>query len=96
MDKRFKKLTTAEELSERKKLSEELALNPHLPVPVVIRKIRTALRLTKVEYAKLCGVSEATLSKLERDETSPTLATVNKLLKPVGMVVGAVFLNKNR
>ena len=96
MDKRFKKLTTAEELIERKKLSEEMALNPHLPVPVAIRKIRTALRLTKVEYAKLCGVSESTLSKLERDDTSPTLATVNKLLKPVGMVVGAVFLNKNR
>ena len=96
MDKRFKKLTTAEELLERKKLSEELALNPHLPIPTVIRKIRTALRLTTVEYAKLCGVSEGTLSKLERDETSPTLATVNKLLKPIGMGVGAIFLNKNR
>lgn len=96
MDKRFKKLSTTEELTERKKLSEELALHPYLPVPVVIRKIRTTLRLTTVEYAKLCGVSEGTLSKLERNETSPTLATVNKLLKPIGMGVGAVFLNKNR
>ncbi len=95
MDKRFKKLTTAEELAERKKLSGELAMNPQLSVPAVIKKIRTTLRLTTVEYAKLCGVSETTLSNIERNESSPTLATVNKLLKPVGMRVGAVTIDKN-
>jgi len=56
----------------------------------VIRKIRTTLRLTIAEYAKLCGVSARTLQDIERGESSPTLATADKLLKPVGMSVGAV------
>ena len=41
-------------------------------------------------YAKLCGVSARTLQDIERGESSPTLATAEKLLRPMGMVVSAV------
>lgn len=90
MDKRYKPLTPAEALEARRALSTELAASPGMPIPVVIRKIRTALRLTIAEYARLCGVSARTLQDIEREESSPTLATAEKLLRPMGMVVSAV------
>lgn len=90
MDKRFKPLTPAEALEARRTLADELAADPSLPIPAVVRKIRTALRLTIAEYAKLCGVSARTLQDIEREESSPTLATAEKLLRPMGMVVSAV------
>ncbi len=90
MDKRFKPLSPAEAIEARRALADELAADPSMPIPTVIRKIRGALRLTIAEYAKLCGVSARTLQDIEREESSPTLATAEKLLRPVGMVVSAV------
>jgi DNA-binding transcriptional regulator YiaG len=96
MDKRFNPLTPAEELHARRVLFDELAAEPALPIPSVIRKIRSALRLTIVEYAKLCGVSARTLQDVERGESSPTLATAEKLLRPMGMVPGAIQKPRQR
>lgn len=90
MDKRFNPLSPAEEIQARRALADELAANPALSIPAVVRKIRTSLRLTIVEYATLCGVSPRTLQDVEREESSPSLATAEKLLRPVGMTIGAV------
>jgi len=90
MDKRFKPLSPAEAIEARRALADELAADPAMPIPTVIRKIRGALRLTIAEYAKLCGVSARTLQDIEREQSSPTLATTEKLLRPMGMVVSAV------
>jgi DNA-binding transcriptional regulator YiaG len=94
VDKRFNPLNPSEELQVRRRLSEELAADPALPIPAVIRKIRTALRLTIAEYAKLCGVSARTLQDIEREVSAPTLVTAEKLLKPLGLGVGAVQRRK--
>lgn len=96
MDKRFKPLTPAEALQARRALGDELAADPGMPIPAVVRKIRAALRLTIAEYAKLCGVSARTLQDVEREESSPTLATAEKLLRPVGMAPGAVSKPRQR
>ena len=53
MDKRYKPLTPMEELQIRRHLLEELTAKPTTPIPAVIRKIRTGLRFTIPEYAKL-------------------------------------------
>ena len=90
MDKRFNPLSPAEELQARRVLAEELAAEPGMPIPPVIRKIRANLRLTIAEYAKVCGVSARTLQDIEREVSSPTLATADKLLRPMGMAPGAV------
>lgn len=90
MDKRYKPLSPQEMLAVRRELTAQLTEAPDLPIPLVIRKIRTALRYTIAEYAKICGVSTRTLAEIERGNNSPTLATVEKLLKPMGMVPGAV------
>lgn len=89
MDKRFNPLSPAEELQARRALADELAADPSLPIPAVVRKIRAALRLTIAEYAGLCGVSARTLQDIEREQSSPTLATAEKQLRPMGMVPGA-------
>jgi DNA-binding transcriptional regulator YiaG len=89
MDKRFNPLSPSEALQARRALAEELAAEPGMPIPLVIRKIRASLRLTIAEYAKLCGVSARTLQDVEREESSPTLATAEKLLRPMGMVPSA-------
>jgi len=94
MDKRFKPLTPAEELQARRSLAEELEASPDMSIPVAVKKIRTALRLTIAEYARLCGVSARALADIERGEASPTLATVEKLLKPMGLRVGVVSARK--
>jgi XRE family transcriptional regulator, regulator of sulfur utilization len=96
MDKRFKPLSPSEQLQVRRALEDELAADPSLPIPAVIRKIRAALRLTIAEYAKLCGVSARTLQDVEREESSPTLATAEKLLRPMGMAPGAALKPRRR
>lgn len=96
MDKRFNPLTPVEELQARPALMDELAAAPAMPVPAVVRKIRATLRLTIAEYAKLCGVSARTLQDIEREESSPTLATADKLLRPMGMALGAVSRPRQR
>jgi DNA-binding XRE family transcriptional regulator len=96
MDKRFKPLSPAEELQARRALADELAADPGIPIPAVIRKIRATLRLTIAEYAKLCGVSARTLQDIEREESSPTLATAEKLLRPMGLTPSAVPKSRRR
>ena len=90
MDKRYHPHSPSEQLAQRRKLADELAQQPAMAIPDVIRKTRTALRLTIAEYAGLCGVSSRTLADIERGHTSPTLTTVEKLLRPLGLTVGAV------
>jgi DNA-binding transcriptional regulator YiaG len=96
MDKRFNPLSPAEELHARRVLAEELAADPGMLIPAVIRKIRASLRLTIAEYAKLCGVSARTLQDVEREVSSPTLVTAEKLLRPMGMVPGAAAKPRQR
>ncbi|SFM80986.1 helix-turn-helix domain-containing protein [Rugamonas rubra] len=96
MDKRFKPRSPSEELLARRALADELAADPAMPIPAVIHKIRTSLRLTIAEYARLCGVSARTLQDIEREESSPTLATAEKLLHPMGMVPCAVANPRRR
>lgn len=90
MDKRFKPLTGIEELDVRRALLDDIEANPGRPVPETIRLVRTTLRLTIAEYAKLCGVSARGLQDIERGIKSPTLDTVTKLLRPMGLRVGVV------
>lgn len=90
MDKRFKPLTMAEELDVRRALLDDIEAHPGRSVPEVIRLVRTTLRLTMAEYAKLCGVSARGLQDIERGMKSPTLETVAKLLRPLGLRLGVV------
>ncbi|URX63972.1 helix-turn-helix domain-containing protein [Luteibacter anthropi] len=90
MDKRFHPMSASEQLEVRLALLEDIEGHPDRPMADTIRFIRTTLRLTIAEYAKLCGVSARGLADIERGLTSPTLDTVAKLLKPMGLRVGVM------
>ena len=85
MDKRFKPLTLQEQLQARLRLLEDIAAHPGRPVPEVIRQVRKTLRFTIADYSRLCGISPKGLQDIEQGKASPTLATVEKLLKPMGL-----------
>jgi DNA-binding XRE family transcriptional regulator len=98
MDKRFTPLTPHEQLLVRRQLLEEIANNPGQPIPAVIRQVRTTLRFTIAEFARLCGISATGLQDIERGVASPTLSTVEKPLKPMGLtlvVASAASLKKS-
>lgn len=59
-------------------------------IPEVLRRMRFITRLSQAEYARLCGVSLGTLSKIESGVSDPSLGTLEKLLKPFGFTVGVV------
>lgn len=90
MDQRYTALTLPQQSRVRRELMERLAAAPDTPIPQVIREIRKTLRFTIAEYAGICGVSPRTLQDIERGVSSPTLDTVQKLLRPMGMCAGAV------
>lgn len=94
MDKRFKTFTTAEELDIRRALLDDIEAHPGRPVQAVSRLVRTTLRFTIAEYAKLCGVSARGLQDIERGIKSPTLDTVAKLLRPLGLPAPAASLRR--
>jgi DNA-binding transcriptional regulator YiaG len=94
MDKRYLALSPIEQNQLRRELMERLAAAPDTPIPQVIREIRKTLRFTIPEYAKICAVSPRTLQDIERGVSSPTLDTVEKLLRPMGLRAGAVLARK--
>ncbi|MEY2853204.1 MAG: hypothetical protein RL030_336 [Pseudomonadota bacterium] len=59
-------------------------------IPDVLRRMRFIARLSQAEYARLCGVSLGTLSKIEAGVSDPSVGTLEKLLKPFGFTVGVV------
>ncbi len=46
-----------------------------------LRKLREKLGLSQYELAKLVGVTQAHIAKIERGKVDPKLSTVNKILK---------------
>lgn len=94
MDKRFKPLSVAEQVRQRVVLLDAIAANPGLPLPQVVRELRTGLHLTVPEYARLSGVAVRTIHDIEAGRANPSLATANKLLLPFGLGLGVVALEQ--
>ncbi|UOG93781.1 MAG: helix-turn-helix domain-containing protein [Candidatus Thiothrix sulfatifontis] len=90
MDKRYKPLPVAEQVRQRVGLLEDIAMQPGMPLPQAVRALRTGIRLTVPEYAKLTGVAVRTIHEIEAGRANPSLLTANKLLLPFGLVLGVV------
>ncbi len=52
-----------------------------------LKKIRTKKNITQTELAKTLGVDKSFVSNIEKGKTNPTLATIAKLAKSVGVSV---------
>jgi transcriptional regulator with XRE-family HTH domain len=57
----------------------------------LLRLMRLITRKSQAEYARLCGVAPRVLAKIEAGEGSPTVETLEKLLRPFGCRVGVVM-----
>ena len=88
MDKRRKPLTPHEQLRIRQTMIASLAEHPEWDVPRALKEIRTALHLTIADMAKIGGISVPALKNIEARRQSPTIATVESLLRPLGLKVG--------
>lgn len=56
-----------------------------------LRATRTAQGLTIAEVAEASGVTKSFLSRIERDETSPSVATLRSLCDVLSLPIGALF-----
>ena len=53
-----------------------------------LKRMRKIVRMTQVEYARLVGVAPRIVIDLERGVGNPTLASLEKLGRPFGLVCG--------
>jgi predicted transcriptional regulator len=59
-------------------------------IPQLMRIMRLIARKSQIEYAKLCEVAPRVLADIEAGKGSPTVETLEKLLRPFGYRVGIV------
>lgn len=84
MPKIVKRIPTEQRLLAEEEMQNRLR-SGDISLGAAIREMRQEwLGLHLDRYAKICGVSKNTLSAIERDEDSASIATVNKVLKPIG------------
>lgn len=66
--------------------------NPsRLAIGARLRNVRTAQGLTLAQVAAAAGLSKGFLSRLERDDTSPSVATLVQLCQVLSLEVGSLF-----
>ena len=61
------------------------------PIGAKLRSTRIAQGLTLAQVAESSGLSKGFLSRVERDETSPSVATLVQLCQVLSLPVGALF-----
>lgn len=61
------------------------------PIGAKLRSTRIAQGLTLAQVAESTGLSKGFLSRVERDETSPSVATLVQLCQVLSLPVGALF-----
>jgi transcriptional regulator with XRE-family HTH domain len=71
---------------------ELVSLVPRASVGIaqLMRTMRLITRKSQIEYAKLCEVAPRVLADIEAGKGSPTVETLEKLLRPFGYRVGIV------
>ena len=90
MDKRRKPLTPHEQLQVRLALPITISEHPEWQFAHIARYVRTTLNLTLQEMAKVSQLSVPALIKIEAGASSPSLRTVERLLKPFGLRISVV------
>lgn len=88
MDKRFTPLSLAEQLQLRQQAIEDVLAHPQWSLPQAVRHLRTTMRLTTAEMAKLCGVAYRTLQDIEQERSEGSFQTMNRIFGVVGLKLG--------
>ncbi len=56
-----------------------------------LKRIRTAKGISQGEIGRILGVDKGFISNIENGKTNPTLATIAKLAKALGISVGELM-----
>jgi y4mF family transcriptional regulator len=62
-------------------------MNNETPIGKQVRERRKALGISQRDLSELAGVSLHTLSDIESGKANPTMATLERVLTPLGMVL---------
>lgn len=87
MDKRFKALSPIEQIQKRQQVLDIIEQHPEWEIHQVAKFLRTELRLTLQEMAKITKIAPQTLQKLEQEDGNPTLQSILKLFNAFGLTV---------
>lgn len=90
MDKRYNTLPLNEQLVLRKKAVDDVLAHPEWSLAQAIRHLKTTMRLTTAELAKLSGVGFRTLQDIEGERSEGTVQTMNRIFGVVGLKLGVV------
>jgi XRE family transcriptional regulator, regulator of sulfur utilization len=85
MDKRRKSLAPHEQLKLREAMVALVTEHPQWDVSKMLKEIRKSLHLTIHDMARVGRISVPALRNLEAGRSSPTLSTVDSLLRPLGL-----------
>ncbi len=92
MDKRFNTLSIAEQLALRKQAIDDVLAHPEWPLAQSVRHLKTTMRLTTAEMAKLSGVSYRTMQDIEQGRSDGTVQTMNRIFGMLGLKLGVTRL----
>lgn len=81
---------TREESFEARRALRQAAAEGRLQWSEGVRAIRKALGMTQAEFAKAFHLTVRQVSELETGAANPTVATLARLARPLGLAVGLV------
>ncbi|MEN8293388.1 helix-turn-helix transcriptional regulator [Acinetobacter radioresistens] len=87
MDKRFKSMTPIEQMQRRQQVLDTIEQHPEWEIHQVAKYLRTELRLTLEDMAKITKIAPQTLQKLEQPHSNPTLHSILKLFNAFGLTL---------
>lgn len=95
MDKRYKPLTLSQQMALRQKVVDDILTHPQWPLQHIVRHLRTRLRLTTNDLAKLSGVSARAIQNIERGISLGTVQTMDRILGVLGLRLGVQVLGND-
>ena len=93
MDKRYRQSSSAQQAEARLAVYQQIAEHPGMPLADALKLLRTGLRLTRPEIARLTGLSVRYLQAIEHGEANPSLSMVTQLLAPFGLRLGVALID---
>jgi transcriptional regulator with XRE-family HTH domain len=60
----------------------------------LIKRRRLERRKTQMDLARICGISQSRISKIESGDTDLNVVDAEKILRTLGIAVDAIFRSK--
>ena len=90
MDKRYTALSLQQQLELRRQAVQDVLANPQWSLPEAIRHLKTTMRITTSELARLSGLAFRTLQDIEREHSEGSVQTMNRIFSILGLKLGVV------